>query len=62
MKNFTTKLFTLGISAILLTGGLTACKVNNNGKINANVNINGEEVINTEIQIGSTGSWQFAES
>ena len=62
MKNFTTKLLTLGISAVLITGCLTACKVNNNGKINANVNINGEEVINTEIEIGSTGSWQFAES
>ena len=62
MKNFTTKLLTLGISAILLTGCLTACKVNNNGKIDANVKINGEEVINTEIQIGGTGSWQYAES
>jgi len=61
MKTFT-KLLALGITAVLLTGCLTACKVNNNGKINANVNINGEEVINTEIVIGSTGSWQFAES
>ena len=61
MKTFT-KLLALGITAVLLTGCLTACKVKNNGKINANVNINGEEVINTEIVIGSTGSWQFAES
>ncbi len=59
MKNITTKLLTLGISAVLITGCLTACKVNNSGKIK--VNINGEEVLNTEIGIG-TGSWKVAES
>ena len=61
MKNITTKLLTLGISAVLLTGSITACKVTNNSKINATVKVNGEEIINTQIGVGA-GSWKAAES
>ena len=61
MKNITTKILTIGLTAVLCTGCLTACKVTNNSKINAKVNVNGEEVINTEIALGA-GSWQAAES
>ena len=61
MKNITTKLLTLGITAVLVTGCLTACKVTNNSKIDAKVKVNGEEVLNTEIALGA-GSWQAAES
>lgn len=61
MKNITAKILTLGVTAVLFTGCLTACKVTNNSKINANVKVNGEEVINTEIALGA-GSWEVAKS
>lgn len=61
MKIITAKLLTLGVTAALFTGCLTGCKVINNSKINANVKVNGEEVINTEIALG-TGSWEVAAS
>ena len=61
MKNITAKILTLGVTAVLFTGCLTACKVTNNSKINANVKVNGEEVINTEIALGA-GSWEAAKS
>lgn len=61
MKNITAKLLTLGVTAVLITGCFTGCKVINNSKINANVKVNGEEVINTEIALG-TGSWEVAAS
>ena len=57
MKNITTKILVLGLTATLLTCGITACKVNKD--INVNVNVNGEEVISTHI---GTGSWEIAES
>ena len=62
MKNITTKILTIGITAVLFTGCLTACKITDNSKINANVKINGEEVINTEIGPGATGSWEVPDS
>ena len=61
MKNITKKLVTLGLTAVVFTGCLTACKVTNNSKINANVKVNGEEVINTQIAFGA-GSWEAAKS
>ena len=39
MKNITTKILVLGLTATLLTCGITACKVNKD--INVNVNVNG---------------------
>ena len=57
MKNVTTKILVLGLTATLLTCGITACKVNKD--INVNVNVNGEEVISTHI---GTGAWEIAES
>ena len=61
MKNITVKLLTLGVAAALFTGCLTACKISDNSKINANVKINGEEVINTQIGPGA-GSWEVSDS
>ena len=61
MKNITTKILTIGITAVLFTGCLTACKISDNSKINANVKINGEEVINTQIGPGA-GSWEVSDS
>ena len=61
MKNITAKILTLGVTAVLFTGCLTACKISDNSKINANVKINGEEIINTEIGPGA-GSWEAADS
>ena len=57
MKNIAKKILVLGLTATLLTTGLTACKVNKD--INVNVNVNGEEVVSTHI---GTGSWEIAES
>ena len=62
MKNITTKILTLGITAVLFTGCLTACKISDNSKISANVKINGEEVINTQIGPGAVGSWEVSDS
>lgn len=51
-----TKLFTLGLTAVILTCGLTACKINKSVNINADVKVNGEEVFSTKI---STDSWEI---
>lgn len=56
MKRLTTKLFTLGLTAVILTCGLTACKINKSVNINADVKVNGEEVFSTKI---STDSWEI---
>jgi len=56
MKRLSTKLLTLGLTAIILTGCLTACKVNKHVNINADVKVNGEEVFSTKI---STDSWEI---
>ena len=56
MKRSTIKLFTLGITAVILTCGLTACKINKSVNINADVKVNGEEVFSTKI---STDSWEI---
>ena len=58
MKNITRKLLLLGLTATILTCELTACKINPSGKVNVNVNVNGSEVINTQI---STSSWKIDE-
>ena len=56
MKRLTTKLMTIGLTAVILTCGLTACKVNKSVNINADVKVNGEEVFSTQI---STDSWEI---
>lgn len=55
MKKLSMKLMTLGLTAVILTCGLTACKVNKSVNVNANVKVNGEEVFSTQI---STDSWE----
>ena len=55
MKNNTTRLLTIGLASVILTSALTACKINRSVNINANVNVNGEEVFSTHI---STDSWE----
>ncbi|MBR3248255.1 MAG: hypothetical protein IKG03_07655 [Clostridiales bacterium] len=59
MKNLTAKILTLGLASVILTSGLTACKIDKNINVNANVKINGEEVISTHI---GTGSWEIVGS
>ena len=57
MKNITSKLLAIGLCVAVLTCGLTACKVDK--KVNVNVNVNGEEVINTQLGVGA---WEIAEN
>lgn len=61
MKNITVKLFTLGLSAVLLVCGLTACKIDKD--ININVSATIETKINEAAsQTIRTGSWEIAGS
>lgn len=53
----TIKIITLGLTAGILLCSLTACKIDKNINVNANVKVNGEEVINKHIW---TGSWEVA--
>lgn len=55
MKNVSMKLMTLGLTAVILICGLTACKINKSVNINADVKVNGEEVFSTQI---TTDSWE----
>ncbi len=58
MKNFI-KMIALGLTAGILLSGLTACKLDKNINVNANVKVNGEEVVNKHY---GTGSWEIAGS
>lgn len=58
MKRSMIKVMTLGLAAGIILG-LTACKVDKDIDINAQVKVNGEEVINKHI---GTGSWEVSGS
>lgn len=58
MNNFT-RILALVLASGILACGLTACKIDKNVNINANVKVNGEEVLNTHI---GTGSWKVSET
>ena len=68
MKNFTTKLLTLGITAAMLTCGITACngKIKAKGDVNVHAetqqNENSEAAEQTEANAPSVGGWEAAKS
>ena len=58
MKSLT-KVLALGLCAGILTCGFTACTDNSSVRVNARVNLNGSEIVNTEI---STDKWVVEEN
>ena len=59
MKDNMKKILTLGLASGIIISTLTACKVDKDININAEVKVNGEEVINKHI---GTGSWEVSET
>jgi len=60
MKNLTTKLLTLGLTAVMLTACLTGCKLNAGSAVNADVKTPAQQEAGTEMK-KKMGSWAVPE-